>query len=81
MGWSPGSDDGRPENESEEKFMKTIEKAEIKKLSFPVGNIYNYNAMIFRSVDGGKTFAYCGYGKYFVTLEEAEAYKTEIELQ
>lgn len=61
--------------------MKTIEKVEIKKLSFPVGNIYNYNAMIFRSVDGGKTFAYCGYGKYFVTLEEAEAYKTEIELQ
>lgn len=63
--------------------MKTIEKVEIKKLSFPVGNIYNYNynAMIFRSVDGGKTFIYCGYGKYFTTLEEAEAYKAEIELK
>lgn len=59
--------------------MKTIEKVEIKKLSFPVGN--NYNAMIFRSVDGGKTFIYCGYGKYFTTLEEAEAYKAEIELK
>ena len=47
--------------------MKTIE------------NIYNYNAMIFRSVDGGETFAYCGSGKYFATLEEAEDYKKEIE--
>lgn len=55
--------------------MKTIEKVEIKKLSFPVGNIYNYNAMIFRSVDGGKTFIYCA------TLEEAEAYKTKIEMK
>ena len=36
--------------------MKTIEKVEIKKLSFPVGNIYNYNAMIFRSVDGGNLY-------------------------
>nr|DAL60566.1 MAG TPA_asm: BNR/Asp-box repeat protein [Caudoviricetes sp.] len=61
--------------------MKTIEKVEIKKLSFPVGNVYNYNAMIFRSVDGGKTFIYCGYGKYFTMLEEAEAYKAEIELK
>lgn len=59
--------------------MKTIEKVEIKKLDFPVANIYNYDAMIFRSVDGGKTFGYCGYGKLFATLEEAERYKEEIE--
>ena len=36
-----------------------VEKVEIHKLNFPVANIYNYNAMIFRSVDGGKTF--CNY--------------------
>lgn len=60
--------------------MKTIEKVEIKKLSFPVDNIYNYNAMILRNVDGGGTFAYCGCGKYFTTLKEAETYKAEIEL-
>ena len=78
MEWSPGADDGRPHNK---KVRKTIEKVEIKKLSFPVGNIYNYNAMIFRSVDGGKTFIYCGCGKYCATLEEAEAYKTKIELK
>lgn len=59
--------------------MKTIEKVEIQKLHFPVANIYNYNAMIFRSVDGGRTFAYCGCGKHFATLEEAERYKKEIE--
>lgn len=33
-----------------------VEKVEIHKLNFPVANIYNYNAMIFRSVDGGKHF-------------------------
>lgn len=60
--------------------MKTIERVKIEKLHFPVGNIYNYNAMIFRSVDGGKTFAYCGYGKYFETIEAAERYKAEIEM-
>lgn len=60
--------------------MKTIEKVKIEKLSFPVGNIYNYNAMIFRSVDGGNTFAYCGCGKYFKTRETAENYKSEIEM-
>lgn len=59
--------------------MKTIEKVEIQKLDFPVANVYNYDAMIFRSVDGGKTFAYCGCGKLFATLEEAERYKEEIE--
>ena len=53
--------------------MKTIEKAEIKKLSFPV-NGYNYNVQVLRSVDGGETFVYCGSGKYFKTYEKAEAY-------
>lgn len=36
--------------------MRAIEKVEIKKLLFQIDNVYNYNAMIFRSVDGGKTF-------------------------
>lgn len=53
--------------------MKTIEKAEIKKLSFPVSG-YNYDVQILRSADGGETFVYCGSGKYFKTYEEAEAY-------
>lgn len=54
-------------------------KIVIEKLSEPVGINYNYNAKIFTSVDNGKTFRYCGNGKYFQTLEEAEKYKNEVE--
>lgn len=56
-----------------------MRKVEIEKLSEPVGINYNYNARIFTSVDNGKTFLYCGNGKYFQTLEEAEKYKKEVE--
>ena len=53
-------------------------KVKIEKLSEPVGVNYNYNAKIFTSVDG-KTFYYCGNGKYFQTLEQAETFKKEAE--
>ena len=56
-----------------------MHKVKIEKLSEPVGVNYNYNAKIFTSVDNGKTFHYCGNGKYFQTLEEAEKYKKEVE--
>ena len=56
-----------------------MRKVEIKKLNEPVGVNYNYNARIFTSADNGKTFHYCGNGKYFQTLEEAEKYKNEVE--
>lgn len=54
-------------------------KVKIEKLSEPVGVNYNYNAKILTSVDNGKTFQYCGNGKYFQTLKQAEEYKTAIE--
>ena len=54
-------------------------KVVIEKLSEPVGVNYNYNAKIFTSVDNGKTFHYCGNGKYLQTLKQAEEYKTAIE--
>nr|DAP73887.1 MAG TPA: hypothetical protein [Caudoviricetes sp.] len=54
-----------------------IEIVRIEKLYFPVQG-YNYNAQIWRSIDG-KKFYYCGFGKYFHTLSEAESYKKEIE--
>ena len=54
-------------------------KVKIEKLSESIGVNYNYNARIFTSVDNGKTFHYCGNGKYFQTLKQAEAYKTAIE--
>ena len=59
--------------------MQLIEKVKIEKYAFPLDGRYHYNAMIWRSVDGGETFWYCGCGKYYRTLEEAEAYKAEVE--
>ena len=56
-----------------------MRKVKIEKLSEPVGVNYNYNARIFTSVDNGKTFHYCGNGKYFQTLKEAKKYKNEVE--
>ena len=56
-----------------------MRKVKIEKLSEPVGVNYNYNARIFTSVDNGKTFYYCGNGKYFQTLKEAKKYKNEVE--
>lgn len=53
------------------------EKVVIIKLFFPI-DYYNYNAQIWRSRNN-KDFYYCGCGKYFRTLEEAENYKKEIE--
>ena len=57
-----------------------MRKVEIKKLNDPVSVNYNYNAKIFTSVDNGKTFHYCGNGKYFQTLKQAEKFKKEIEV-
>ena len=54
-----------------------IKIVRIEKLYFPVHG-YNYNAQIWTSIDG-KKFYYCGFGKYFHTLAEAESYKKEIE--
>ena len=54
-------------------------KVEIEKLNEPVGVTYSYNAKIFTSVDNGNTFHYCGNGKYFQTLKQAEEFKKEIE--
>lgn len=56
-----------------------MRKVEIKKLNEPVGVNYNYNARILTSVDNGKTFNYCGNGKYFQTLKQAEEFKKEVE--
>lgn len=57
-------------------MVEMIEKVRIEKIAI---DVYNYNAQIWRSVDGGKTFWYCGCGKYFQTEGEAENYKKQIE--
>ena len=43
------------------------------RLHFPVDG-YMYNVQRWSSVDGGKNFYYCGYGKYCKTEEEAREY-------
>lgn len=62
------------------KKMKTCYKLVIRKLAFPVDG-YRYNAQIWTSIDGGKTFWYAGIGKYTDSVESAENYfKKFIEL-
>ena len=58
-----------------------INQYKIEKLSFPIDGIYNYNVQRWTSTDGGKTFAYCGFGKYCRTEAEAQAYKKEMDAQ
>lgn len=58
--------------------MKTINAYQLQKLNLPVDG-YSYIVETWRSVDNGKTFAYCGESKYFRTEEEAAAYKAAQE--
>lgn len=58
-----------------------INRYEIKQLSFPLDGVYNYDVQRWTSVDGGKTFSHCGFGKYCRTEAEARAYKMEMEAQ
>ena len=46
--------------------METISKYRITRLNIPVDG-YSYNLQVYRSVDGGQNFAYCGEGGYFNT--------------
>ena len=55
---------------------KVVWKCVIEKLHFPVDG-YEYNVQIWTSVDGGKNFWYCGFGKYFRTEEEAKKWAAE----
>ena len=54
--------------------MEVIKKYRVEKLHFPLDGVYNYNVQELSSVDGGKTFWYCGFGKYCKSLEEANEY-------
>ena len=54
--------------------MEVIKKYRVEKLHFPLDGVYNYNVQELSSVDGGKTFWYCGFGKYCKTLNEANEY-------
>lgn len=59
--------------------MNTIRHVKIKKFTFPLDGVYKYDAQVWTSIDGGKTFYHCGCGKYCKTLAEAKAYKKQVE--
>ena len=42
----------------------------VEQLSFPVDG-YMYNVQRWASVDGGKNYYYCGFGKYFTDEKSA----------
>ena len=48
-------------------------KYNIEKTAFPIDG-YNFNVQVLISVDGGKSFYYCGIGKFCKTEEEAAEY-------
>lgn len=56
-----------------------VNKYMIEELMFPIDGIYTHDVQRWTSVDGGKTYANHGFGKYCRSLEEAERYKTEME--
>lgn len=58
--------------------METLTEYHLEKLNLPVAE-YSYIVQTWRSVDNGKTFAYCGESKYFRTEAEAAAFKAEQE--
>ena len=59
--------------------MNVIRHVKIKKFAFPLDGVYKYDAQEWTSIDGGKTFYHCGYGKYCKTLKEARFYKKQVE--
>lgn len=59
---------------------KTIKKVQLEQLHFPVDG-YLYIVKTLTSVDGGKTFWYCGNSKYFKSKSEAMDYKKQQEEQ
>lgn len=60
--------------------MNTLSKISVDKLIFPVDG-YFYNVSISRSVDGGKTYLYCGCGRYCKTMDDVERFIAETKIK
>lgn len=58
--------------------MEPLRRLTIRELSFPVDG-YRFSAEIWTSIDGGKSWWYCGIGKYVHTREQAEEYFNEFK--
>ena len=53
-----------------------VTKLIVRGLAFPVDG-YRYHTMVWRSTDSGRTYFYCGDGKYSRDWEDAERYILE----
>ena len=51
-------------------------RIEIHELHFPVDG-YRFDVQVWRTADCGRTWYYCGEGKYFKTIEEVLAYQRD----
>ena len=49
-----------------------MNKIIVSPLYFPIDGQYNYNIQILTSVDGGKSFVYCGIGSYAKDEEDVK---------
>lgn len=54
--------------------MTISRKYKIEKCSFPIDGIYTHNAQVWLSVDGGKSWYYCGIGKFCKSEADAIAF-------
>ncbi|MCD8052242.1 MAG: hypothetical protein LUE89_11300 [Clostridiales bacterium] len=54
--------------------MKTLTKFCVSKLSLPVDGNRWFNVQVFRSVDGGRTWWYCGTGRHCTDLDACRQY-------
>jgi len=61
-------------------MKKAKRKIIIKKLHLPIEN-YAYDVQLITSVDGGKNYYYCGFGKFAKTLTEARKIKKQLLAQ
>ncbi len=59
-------------------MMAVLRKYRVEKMDYSVDG-YSYMVKLVTSLDGGKSFYYCGDGKYFKTEQEALQWKAEQE--
>ncbi len=60
--------------------MKILKRVKILDTVPPVSDIgFLYDAQVWASVDGGKSFVYSGEGKFFVNLSDALEFKEKVE--
>ena len=58
--------------------MQALHRYRLEALQFPIAG-YSHIVKTITSIDGGRTYYFCGHARYFRTAAEARAYKEERE--